>query len=251
MATNATTVPLNGAVDAAGAANGDVAEKASGAFGPGVIANAPLATEVSAANGNGSFGATGNGNGSFGATSNSLHPVAVPTVNAHVKGKNPFRPLGVMLKRNWILYVKRYWRSTVAQIFVAPLFFLLLLWGLQQADYRRQLQSNRHPAPYDLPGLITCQGPEANDPCINLLFTPDTPQIRTFLTGFSEANAQVTKQPRWEFEPTIAIADGPQTVMGMVPMASADSIYDYLLMHPNYTSWGEFEARDSTGLSRN
>lgn len=55
-------------------------------------------------------------NPSFNTTSTSIHPIAAPTVNAHVGKVNPLRALGIMLKRNWILYVKRYWRSSLAQV---------------------------------------------------------------------------------------------------------------------------------------
>lgn len=143
-----------------------------------------------------------------------LHHIAPPVVAAHAGNHGPLRALLVMLKRNWILYVKRYWRSTLAQVLLAPLFFLLLLWGLQQADYRQQQRSNRHPQAYDLPGLIGCQGPEAADPCVNLLFTPNTDQIRGILGTFAGLNAKATGQAAWQFESAMNVSEKPKRVMG-------------------------------------
>jgi len=50
----------------------------------------------------------------------------------------------------------RYYRSTLLQI-IAPFFFMLLLFIIQQAAKIRDIVPEPHPAPYPLPGIAPCK----------------------------------------------------------------------------------------------
>jgi len=50
----------------------------------------------------------------------------------------------------------RYYRSTLLQI-IAPFFFMLLLFIIQQAAKIRDIIPEPHPAPYPLPGIAPCK----------------------------------------------------------------------------------------------
>ncbi|KAF9433181.1 ATP-binding cassette sub- A member 1 [Entomortierella beljakovae] len=151
-----------------------------------------------------------------------------------------FRQLGTMLKRNTILQI-RYRRSTFAQTLLGPILFLLLLWVLQKADTSRQLKSNYHPKPWALPGIDNCQGRSSKDPCINIMFTPDTPEIRQILTTVNTLNQAREPTVNFDFENAMTAGDIktlPTSTLGMVPVADAQFIYDYTLTNPNVTRFG-------------
>ncbi|CAG8565940.1 2194_t:CDS:2 [Paraglomus brasilianum] len=155
---------------------------------------------------------------------------------------NPFllfwKQLLVMLKRNAILQI-RYRKSTIAQIFLGPLIFILLLFILNEANKANEKKSNRHPIPYDLDGVVRCQGRNEGDPCINILFTPDNPENRQILQIFSAKNAQRTGQALLNFENVnLALTDVPTDNLGIIPVADAQFIYDYTLQNPNTTLFG-------------
>ncbi|KAF8939132.1 ATP-binding cassette sub- A member 1 [Haplosporangium gracile] len=120
-----------------------------------------------------------------------------------------FRQLGTMLRRNTILQL-RYRRSTFAQTLLGPILFLFLLWVLQKADTSRQLQSNYHPESWALPGIDTCQGRTPKDACINVMFTPDTPEIRQILSTVSNNNKYSLQNPNTtRFGIEFSIVEGP------------------------------------------
>ena len=146
--------------------------------------------------------------------------------------------LRILLIRNLIL-IQRYWRSSLAQCIGAPLLFMLLLYILQQADYANQSKSNPHPPSATLGGLNNCQGRNAQDPCINMLFTPLNSNTSAFMKAFAVKNAVRTGQPEWKLEnPLLELDVLPSKMLGMVPVASPDFIYNYALHHPNITQWG-------------
>ncbi|KAI8909840.1 hypothetical protein EDD86DRAFT_247174 [Gorgonomyces haynaldii] len=154
--------------------------------------------------------------------------------------------LWIMLKRNAVLQ-RRAWGSTLAQTVIAPIVFCLLLFVLQQADTKNKMDSNPHPLETTLPGVQRCQGKNnIGDPCITLMFYPSVlPAVGTLpgldiaqaLNVFAKKNSErtgyelKTEQPRSTF-------DAPDRVYDIVPVPSADFIYDYTLQNPNTTAWG-------------
>ncbi|KAJ3084515.1 ATP-binding cassette sub- A member 1, partial [Quaeritorhiza haematococci] len=148
-----------------------------------------------------------------------------------------FDQLFIMLKRNTILQI-RYTRSTLAQTIIAPFVFQLLLFVLQRADYANQQRSNPNPPSSALQGVYGCQG--ANEgPCLNIMFTPNEEPYRQFMNVFAQKNANRTGQPAFQFEsPLSDVNFKPDRKFGIVPVPSADFIYDYTLKNPNTTQWG-------------
>ncbi|KAG0211088.1 ATP-binding cassette sub- A member 1 [Mortierella sp. GBA30] len=151
-----------------------------------------------------------------------------------------FRQLWTMLKRNTILQL-RYRRSTFAQTLLGPILFLFLLWLLQKADTSRQLRSNYHPEAWSLPGIDQCQGASPKDPCINIMFAPDTPEIRQILSTVNSRNQIREPSIQLGFETAMTVSDlktRPSSTLGMVPVPNAQFIYDYTLQNPNTTRFG-------------
>ncbi|KAG0048815.1 ATP-binding cassette sub- A member 1 [Gryganskiella cystojenkinii] len=149
-----------------------------------------------------------------------------------------FRQLWTMLKRNTTLQI-RYRRSTFAQVLLGPILFLFLLWVLQKADTSRQLKSNYHPTPWTLPGIDSCQGRTPRDPCINIMFTPDTPEIRQILQTVNARNNIRENKVNFNFEDTYSdVMTVPTKTLGMVPVPNGQFIYNYTLQNPNTTRFG-------------
>ncbi|KAF9407456.1 ATP-binding cassette sub- A member 1 [Podila epigama] len=149
-----------------------------------------------------------------------------------------FRQLWTMLKRNTTLQI-RYRRSTFAQTLLGPILFLFLLWILQKADTSRQLRSNYHPQPWILPGIDQCQGRTPLDPCINVMFTPDTPEVREILATVNSRNQLREPTVSLPFaDPYSDVTKLPINTLGMVPVPNAKFIYDYTLQNPNTTRFG-------------
>src|SRR5687768_1023726 len=100
---------------------------------------------------------------------------------------------------------------------------MLLLFILQKADDAKKLKSNFHPESYPLLGVQPCQvclsrlkpylhsfinysfarlnvillvnikqGRLQDDPCINVMFTPDTPDTRTIMQTYANKNKDRT-----------------------------------------------------------
>ncbi|KAF8936514.1 hypothetical protein EDD21DRAFT_445427 [Dissophora ornata] len=151
-----------------------------------------------------------------------------------------FRQLWTMLKRNTILQI-RFRRSTFAQTLLGPILFLFLLWLLQKADTSRQLKSNYHPVPWVLPGIDNCQGRTPKSPCINIMFTPDTAEIRQILTTVNTVNQAREPSVNLGFEAAMTASDlksRPTSTLGMVPVPDSQFIYNYTLQNPNTTRFG-------------
>ncbi|KAJ3299116.1 ATP-binding cassette sub- A member 1 [Borealophlyctis nickersoniae] len=163
-------------------------------------------------------------------------------VTSTVEDKGYFRSffdqLAIMLKRNTILQI-RYTKSTLSQTVIAPIVFMLLLFVLQKADFANQEKRNAHPTPSDLQGIYNCQGLNPEDPCINIMYTPQNPQIDQFMTVFARKNANRTGESAFKIEqPLSDLSRKPTTKLGMVPVPNADFIYNYTLNNPNTTYWG-------------
>ncbi|KAF9170369.1 ATP-binding cassette sub- A member 1 [Mortierella sp. AD010] len=123
-----------------------------------------------------------------------------------------FRQLWTMLKRNTIL---------------------------QKADTSRQLKSNYHPELWTLPGIDNCQGRTPEDPCINVMFTPDTPEIRQILTTVNILNQAREPAVNLNFENAMTdVNTFPSSTLGMVPVPDGQFIYNYTLTNPNVTRFG-------------
>ncbi|CAG8514994.1 1192_t:CDS:2 [Acaulospora morrowiae] len=145
-----------------------------------------------------------------------------------------FRQLWIMLRRNFILQV-RYRKSTISQVFVGPFLFLLLLFVLQKADDNVRLKSNLHPLSYPLLGVQPCQGRTTSNPCINFMFTPNTPDSVRIMQTFADNNAKRTGK-RLNIESIeLGLDDKPQKTLDIVPVQDANFIYNYTLRHPNVT----------------
>ncbi|KAI8900097.1 hypothetical protein BC833DRAFT_583272 [Globomyces pollinis-pini] len=143
--------------------------------------------------------------------------------------------LWIMLKRNTLLQF-RHWRTSVSQSIGSPIVFMLILFLLQQTDYANQRITDLTPSSQPLDGVRACDGP---NPCINLIYTPDSPQIRSVLKLYASKNAARTGQKEWEFFEQLKSVDSvPSKTIGMVPVASSDFLYRYVLSNPNVTNWG-------------
>src|ERR1700737_81945 len=74
-----------------------------------------------------------------------------------------------------------------------------------------------------------------------MMFTPDTPQVRTILNNFLTAHsARSGYTLTIDSVPNSFYADqpAPTTNLGFVPVPSADFIYNYVLKYPNSTLLG-------------
>jgi hypothetical protein len=122
--------------------------------------------------------------------------------------------IGIMVWRNYLLS-RHYWVNlklilkvgTLARTVGAPFLLMMLLFGLQLADWARQSKVISNPPAVELGGINRCI-PGAL-PCINLLYFPDSEQVRSFLTVFAENNAIRTKQPKFIFDGAITSTSSP------------------------------------------
>ncbi|RHZ80225.1 hypothetical protein Glove_138g24 [Diversispora epigaea] len=148
-----------------------------------------------------------------------------------------FRQLWIMLKKNFILQL-RYRKSTLAQILIGPLIFLLLLFILQKSNDAQQLRSNLHPLTYPLIGVQPCQGRTRSAPCINFMFTPNTVDTKNIMEMFAINNEKRTGNPLIIEDISITndnLGFLPEKTLGIVPVTDETVIYNYTLMHPNTT----------------
>lgn len=148
-----------------------------------------------------------------------------------------FRQLWIMTRRNFILQT-RYYKSTLSQILIGPIIFLLLLYILQQADNSQRLKANLHPTAYPLLGVQPCQGRTKFSPCINLMFTPNDQASNSIMQTFADNNFKRTGQ-KLNIETSIDNLNFiPMSTLGIVPVPDANFIYNYTLNHPNITMFG-------------
>ncbi|KAI8915746.1 hypothetical protein EDD86DRAFT_186239 [Gorgonomyces haynaldii] len=111
---------------------------------------------------------------------------------------------------------------------------MLMLYCLQQADYAQQRTRVPSPPESALGGISRCQGPK---PCIDILYYPDTAEVRSYLNLFAQTNAQRTNQPKMTLDGSIATLDAPTTNKGMLSIPSADFVYPYVVRNQNTTNW--------------
>ena len=143
-----------------------------------------------------------------------------------------FRQVYALLRRDLILHI-RWWPSTLAQTFVSPFVFLLLLYGLSQAYLARQSSNIAHPSTSVIEPFPICNGRVTTDPkCINFLFTPDNAQSREVLTVFSTKYALQTGTIL-RFDTLPSANASPPANLGFVAMDDASAINDYILSHQN------------------
>ncbi|CAG8563020.1 1691_t:CDS:2 [Ambispora leptoticha] len=153
--------------------------------------------------------------------------------------------LWIMIKRNFILQI-RYRKSTISQAFAGPFIFLLLLFILQKADNSVQRRSYYHPKSYPLLGLLQCQGRSVNSPCINVMYTPNTPETQKIMQTFSINNEKRTGQPMPLEDINLDLNTPPTRKLGIVAVPNANFIYSYTLNNPNTTLFGiEFTTVDN------
>ena len=86
---------------------------------------------------------------------------------------------------------------------------------------------------------LRLQGRTPRDPCINIMFTPDTPEVRQILTTLSSRNQIRETKVNLGFEDQYSdVTTVPTTTLGMVPVPNAQFIYNYTLQNPNTTRFG-------------
>ncbi|KAK9762918.1 hypothetical protein K7432_010861 [Basidiobolus ranarum] len=163
----------------------------------------------------------------------------VPNSNGKKKAYKSgfFSQMRILLKRNTLLQIRQ-WKSTFAQTVFFPIFVLLLLYGLQKIYNSKFSQSNNHPQSFDLAGVARCQGRTQNDPCINILYTPDNEQNRLFLETFATKNSKRTGNEMKLESISLDLDSTPKSNLGMVPVPDYEFIYNYTLRHPNTTLFG-------------
>ena len=144
------------------------------------------------------------------------------------------KQLLVMLIKNFTLQ-KRNWRSTFVQCVGAPVVFLTVLFLLQQSDYSLQREENFEPKSESMQGVYRCRGPS---PCINVLYYPNTPKVRSYLNLFSENNAKRTGEAVMKLDaPIVNTKFRPTSEIDFAAVESEDFIYEYLIENPNVTNW--------------
>ncbi|KAI8820139.1 uncharacterized protein EV422DRAFT_531784 [Fimicolochytrium jonesii] len=158
--------------------------------------------------------------------------------------------LFIMLKRNTILQI-RYTKSTVSQCIVAPIVFMLLLLVLQQASNANQRKEVLDPFEAPLQGVYNCQGKDPDSPCINIMYTPQSPDINSVMATFAAKNAARTGEAAFAVETALTdVKFKPTRKMGIIPVANQDFVYEYSLVTPNVTAWG-INFTDTVGPPRN
>jgi len=152
-------------------------------------------------------------------------------------GMTWFSQLRIMLRKNFILQI-RYRKSTIAQSILAPIVIMLVLFLLQQLDYSKQRSDNPHPLKYPLNGLQKCQGRNPGDPCVTLMFTPDTDETRLYMKVFAEKNKNRTGDTMNIQSGTYDINSPPPSVLDIVAVPAVQNLYDYTIKFPNTTYFG-------------
>ncbi|RKP12550.1 hypothetical protein BJ684DRAFT_5473, partial [Piptocephalis cylindrospora] len=115
---------------------------------------------------------------------------------------------------------------------------LLLLLILQKANDALERKTIARPESYPLDGLAPCQGRVRGDPCVNLLFAPDTPQTRQIMQAFSTKNQERTGLAMNVEGSALPVDSRLDRSYGILPAPNADYIYNFALNHPNATAFG-------------
>lgn len=159
----------------------------------------------------------------------------------------------IMMRRNTILQY-RYLNSTVAQVFIAPFIFSLLIFILQAADHANQQISNPYPPLSTLDGVQRCQGRNPGDPCVSIFYTAPSGGVdyATIMSTFARKNAERTGFTFSTTAPMMTdVTVAPNAVLDIIPVPNSDFIYTYALRHPNTTAWGITFNQNGTGSSIN
>jgi hypothetical protein len=168
--------------------------------------------------------------------------------------KSFWSQLVIMMRRNTILQY-RYLNATVAQVFISPLIFSLLIFILQAADHANQSISNPHPPLSSLNGVQRCQGRNPGDPCVSIFYTTPaagTVNYAAIMSTFARKNSERTGFTFDTSAPLMTdVTVAPSGVMDIVPVPNADFIYSYALRHPNTTAWGITFNQEGTGPAIN
>lgn len=160
--------------------------------------------------------------------------------------------LFIISKKNVILQT-RYWRSTLIQVFLAPIFMLFLLWILQLMANNKSSKIKLHPDSFPLRGLSRCvSGPGMySDSCITLMVTPNDAKTRTIMSLFSAKNQLKTGiQLNIEDSPLTSISPPISTSKDIVFVQDSDFIYNYVNANRNSTKFGiSFSYPDNSNIS--
>ncbi|KAJ3275448.1 ATP-binding cassette sub- A member 1 [Terramyces sp. JEL0728] len=169
-------------------------------------------------------------------------------MNDHIAGHQAswISQLFIMLKRNSLIQM-RFWRTYLVQTVGAPLMFMILIYIFQQADFSIQSMSNKNPASHSLSGVYGCT-PQSRKGCINIMYTPDTAAVRSYLSAFAQKNALRTGEPAFDLQSGVtALNQVPLQKVGMIPVANTDFLYRYVVTNPNTTNWGiNFDIKTGT-----
>lgn len=172
------------------------------------------------------------------ATSTLPYPPKLQEQPKGIEGlKRWFIQLGIMVRRNSRLHLRYRWTS-LSQAVLAPIIFLLLLLILQKANDALERKSIPRPESYPLDGLAPCQGRIPGAPCVNILFSPNTPQTQQIMQQFATKNLERTGIPINLEDLTLPVNAPLDRTYGLLPAPDADYIYNFALNHPNTTAFG-------------
>lgn len=158
----------------------------------------------------------------------------------------------LMLLRNFQLLSHYKWFVFI-EILGAPLFFFLILYAFQQADFSYQRRSTPNPPAYPLSGFFGCTSGLLYKPsgCISFMFTPDTADTRAILS-IMNSNNEARGFSTFSFESAYtSTSTRPSGSLGYVPVPSEEFIYDYLFENPNITQYAISFDIDDGGSSVN
>ncbi|KAI8872266.1 hypothetical protein GQ42DRAFT_161448 [Ramicandelaber brevisporus] len=178
------------------------------------------------------------------------------------KPASAWRQLTIMLYRNFLLQIRS--RGLLsAQILIAPIVFMLLLFAMNNAYKTQMTRSDPHPTAENLAGVPLCQGATSGDPCVTIMYTPAVPETEQIMKIFAAKNVQNHGGAKLDIAPA-QVADQlgvtrhmdlfqlkkPQSQLGIVAVPSSEAIYNYTLRFPNTTAFGlEFTLPDALNRS--
>ncbi|OLY81217.1 ABC transporter A family member 2 [Smittium mucronatum] len=149
-----------------------------------------------------------------------------------------------MLSRNFTLLC-RYYVSTFSQAFLSPIAFLLIMFALQKSYDHINKKSVPHPESYPLGPLDMCQGLKRNDPCVNLMYYPQSTDSDSIMRLFANNNLERTgvsssDKNAINFEGVfdLDVNTPPNKKYGIVSIPNEDFLYNYCLNNPNTTTFG-------------
>ncbi|KAI3658068.1 hypothetical protein MP638_006804, partial [Amoeboaphelidium occidentale] len=146
-----------------------------------------------------------------------------------------FRQLYHMVMKNSILQL-RYYPSTICQTVAGPIAFLLILFIIQAAFNSNVGDTVLRPPSRELLPLQKCTpGYLVRKPCITVMYAPKTERFDRIMSKFSALQAARGVSLDVETSWTPNVNEAPPREIGIVGTSNANSIYDYLIAHPNVT----------------